>query len=78
MNKKKEDFKMKQKVLAAVLACTMVGGMMATVSADEGLKIGYTVQSMENAYFVSIVDGMKKAANERGIDLIVADAAADP
>lgn len=69
---------MKQKVLAAVLACIMVGGMMATVSADDGLKIGYTVQSMENAYFVSIVDGMKKAANERGIDLIVADAAADP
>ncbi len=70
---------MKKKVLAALLACTMVGGLMTTASADEeGLTIGYTVQSMENAYFVSIVDGMKKAANERGINLIVADAAADP
>lgn len=47
-------------------------------SADDGtLKIGYTVQSMENAYFVSIVEGMKAAAKEKGIDLVVADAAAD-
>jgi len=44
---------------------------------NKKLKIGYTVQSMENAYFVSIVEGMKAAAKEKGIDLIVSDAAAD-
>ena len=47
-------------------------------SKDEQLKVGYTVQSMENAYFVSIVEGMKAAAKEKNVDLIVADAAADP
>jgi len=46
-------------------------------SSDKKLKVGYTVQSMENAYFVSIVEGMKAAAKEKGIDLVVADAAAD-
>ena len=44
-------------------------------SSDKKLKVGYTVQSMENAYFVSIVEGMKAAAKEKGIDLVVADAA---
>lgn len=49
----------------------------AAQTEDKPLKIGYTVQSMENAYFVSIVEGMKAAAKEQGIDLIVSDAAAD-
>lgn len=46
-------------------------------SGKEPLTIGYTVQSMENAYFVSIVEGMEAAAKEQNIKLIVADAAAD-
>lgn len=45
--------------------------------ADKPLTIGYSVQSMENAYFVSIVEGMEAAAKEQNIKLIVADAAAD-
>lgn len=50
----------------------------AKTEEDDGtIKVGYTVQSMENAYFVSIVEGMKAAAKEKGIDLVVADAAAD-
>jgi ribose transport system substrate-binding protein len=44
---------------------------------DKPLKVGYTVQSMENAYFVSVVEGMKVAAKDMGIELVVADAAAD-
>lgn len=79
-------------VLAAAMvmslgACGMVktsddsqnsGGKTGEKSSDDGnLKVGYTVQSMENAYFVSIVEGMKAAAKEKGIDLVVADAAAD-
>lgn len=46
-------------------------------SGEEKIKVGYTVQNMENAYFVSIVEGMKAAAKEKNIDLVVADAAAD-
>lgn len=45
--------------------------------ADGEITVGYTVQSMENAYFVSIVEGMKAAAKEKNVNLIVADAAAD-
>lgn len=44
---------------------------------EKELTIGYTVQSMENAYFVSIVKGMKAAAKDQGIKLIVSDAAGD-
>ncbi|GAA0807173.1 substrate-binding domain-containing protein [Faecalicatena orotica] len=54
------------------------GGTSTKKEEDGGtIKVGYTVQSMENAYFVSIVEGMKAAAKEKGIDLVVADAAAD-
>jgi ABC-type sugar transport system substrate-binding protein len=45
--------------------------------ADDQLVIGYTVQSLENAYFISVVEGMEKAAKEMGITLIVADAGGD-
>jgi len=44
---------------------------------DDQLVVGYTVQSLENAYFISIVEGMEKAAKEMGIELIVADAGGD-
>lgn len=65
-----------KKVLISVL---LLGLLVASVcgALAEGLTVGYTVQSMENAYFVSIVEGMKAAAKDRGINLIVADAAAD-
>lgn len=65
-----------KKILVLVLALCLLTGVVAAASA-EGLTVGYTVQSMENAYFVSIVEGMKAAAKERGINLIVSDAAAD-
>ena len=66
-------------------ACSLVktsddsaGGSSDTKEKKDGtLKVGYTVQSMENAYFVFIVEGMKAAAKEKGIDLVVADASAD-
>ena len=70
---------MKRKLLGTLMVTALAGMIFSTAAlADEGLTIGYTVQSMENAYFVAIVDGMRQAANERGIDLIVSDAAADP
>lgn len=65
-----------KKTLAALLCLLMLLSLSLGAFAEE-LTIGYTVQSMENAYFVAIVDGMKKAAEERGINLIVSDAAAD-
>ena len=64
------------KTLIALVICLVL--LPSVVSASEGMTIGYTVQSMENAYFVAIVEGMEAAAKERGINLIVADASADP
>lgn len=64
-----------QMALCAGLA--VVGASVGAAAEEEPLTIGYTVQSMENAYFVSIVEGMEAAAKEQNINLIVADAAAD-
>lgn len=61
----------------AVLLTLCLTLSLAGLASAEGLTVGYTVQSMENAYFVSIVEGMKSAAKDMGIDLIVSDAAAD-
>lgn len=67
-----------QMALCAGLAVSaVVGTGFAAAAEEEPLTIGYTVQSMENAYFVSIVEGMEAAAKEQNINLIVADAAAD-
>ena len=61
-------------VLCLVLAVSMTG---CGAKDNEKIVIGYSVQSMENAYFVSVIDGMKKAAEELGIELVISDAAAD-
>ena len=66
-----------KKILAAILTLCLLLGLTIGAMAESGMTIGYTVQSMENAYFVSIVEGMQAAAKERGINLIVSDAAAD-
>jgi len=66
-----------KKILAAILTLCLVLGLAIGAMAESGMTVGYTVQSMENAYFVSIVEGMQAAAKERGINLIVSDAAAD-
>ncbi len=66
-----------KKVLVLLLALCLILGLAGGALAEEEITVGYTVQSMENAYFVSIVDGMKAAAKDRGINLIVSDAAAD-
>jgi len=66
-----------KKLLVSLLLICLVLGMAPCALADDELTVGYSVQSMENAYFVSIVEGMKAAAKEKGINLIVSDAAAD-
>lgn len=68
---------MKKLLLALMIASLCLMGAGAALAGDDALTIGYTVQSMENAYFVAIVEGMKSAAKDRGIELIVSDAAAD-
>jgi len=69
----------KRLVLLAVFV--VLGGLLwASGSKDPAAKqivVGYTVQSMENDFFVSVVEGMKAEAKAKGITLIVSDAAGD-
>lgn len=62
-------------VLIVPVASLLAGG--AREQGSPQLQVGYTVQSMENDYFVSVVEGMTARAQELGVRLIVADAAAD-
>jgi len=70
-----------KKILVLFAALAVLGGSVWAGGAKDGkaktLVIGYTVQSMENDFFVSIVEGMKAEAKAKGITLIVSDAAAD-
>ncbi len=65
------------KLFKYLSVCAIAILLSLSCYAKEEYTIGYTVQSMENDYFVSVVEGMKKRADELGIKLIVADAAAD-
>lgn len=49
----------------------------STESKSGTITVGYSVQSMENTYYISIIEGMKAAAKEKGIQLIISDAGAD-
>lgn len=73
--KRNKEEKGMKKTLVSVLLCLML--LATSTGLAEELTIGYTVQNMQNAYFVSVVESMKAAAKERGIDLIVADAGGD-
>jgi len=67
-------------LIALVVVLSITVGVFASgeqESASDQVTVGYTVQSMENDYFVSVVEGMKEEAKELGIKLVVADAGAD-
>lgn len=44
---------------------------------DESLVIGFSQPTMESPFYISLVDGAKKAAKEAGVELIVVDAQND-
>ncbi len=70
------------------LALLMAGAMAATslmagytlVMADEkeGYTIGLAMNTQTNPFFVTVKEGVQKACDERGIELIVTDAQDDP
>jgi ABC-type sugar transport system substrate-binding protein len=71
-----------RKAIAILLIAlgTITGTLWASGSQEGGsdqVTVGYTVQSMENDYFVSVVEGMTAEAEALGVKLIVADAGAD-
>lgn len=82
---------MKKKWAGMWLAFLLVLGMLAGCSLDNGatgskkgdakkdkdIKIGLSISTLNNPFFVTLKEGAEKAAKEKGIDLIVVDAQND-
>ncbi|OAT72495.1 ribose ABC transporter substrate-binding protein RbsB [Parageobacillus thermoglucosidasius] len=82
---------MKKKWAGMWLAFLLVLGMLAGCSLDNGatgskkgdakkdkdIKIGFSISTLNNPFFVTLKEGAEKAAKEKGIDLIVVDAQND-
>jgi ABC-type sugar transport system substrate-binding protein len=71
-----------KKIMVGVLSGLMLMSSLTAQGTQETGKekqmvIGYSVQSMENDYFVSVVNGMKEEAQKKNVKLIVCDAASD-
>jgi ribose transport system substrate-binding protein len=82
---------MKKKWAGMLFAFLLVLGMLAGCSLDNGatgskkgdakkdknIKIGLSISTLNNPFFVTLKEGAEKAAKEKGIDLIVVDAQND-
>ncbi|MDO4976598.1 MAG: substrate-binding domain-containing protein [Eubacteriales bacterium] len=78
---------MKKRILALLMAATMVFGLAACgVEGDKKSDsaestgsgaIGLAVSTQNNPFFVTLVEGAKKAAEEAGVELVVVDAGDD-
>lgn len=55
-----------------VVALLLIGGTTVLVSAQD-YTLGLSVSTLNNPFFVSLRDGAKEAAEEHGVDLVVAD-----
>ncbi|OFK58862.1 D-ribose ABC transporter substrate-binding protein [Globicatella sp. HMSC072A10] len=75
--------KLIKKIATGLLAAGMLlngFGMTATdVSAEEVEgKIGFSISTLNNPFFVSIADGAEEKAKELGVDISIVDAGNDP
>ena len=77
---------MKKKIFAVMLTVAMVSLLLVGCGGDkapakeekDGYVIGVAMNTQTNPFFVTVVDGCKKAAEEAGAELIVTDAQDDP
>lgn len=70
-------------IMVAVLTLTLFACAAPKVASTETAAsgktvVGLAVSTLNNPFFVSLVDGAKAKANELGIELIVVDAGDDP
>lgn len=59
-------------IVSVLVALLLVGGTTALVSAQD-YTLGLSVSTLNNPFFVSLRDGAKEAAEEHGVELVVAD-----
>jgi ribose transport system substrate-binding protein len=66
---------MKKRLFAGVLAAAMVMGMSMTAMAEESVKVGFALKTLNGPYFVALNDGLQAACDSRGWELttLVAD-----
>jgi ribose transport system substrate-binding protein len=66
-------------MMVGFAGCSNGGASEApTQEADDVIRIGLSMNTLNNPFFVDVVEGAKKAAEERGIELIVTDAQNQP
>jgi ribose transport system substrate-binding protein len=71
-----------KRVLALVAALVLVaaagcGGNGGGEEGGDGMRIGLSVSTLNNPFFVTLRDGAQAAADEAGVELLVADAQDD-
>ena len=64
-------------LLLAVLATALVAGCQRGGGEGGGARIGLSVSTLNNPFFVTLRDGAQSAADEAGAELIVSDAQND-
>ena len=67
-----------KKILAVLLALSMVFALCATASADDQLKLGIIPMDLSVEFFTSCVEGAQAFCDQNGYKLIVFDGANDP
>lgn len=66
-------------MMVGFAGCSNGGAAEApTQEADDVIRIGLSMNTLNNPFFVDVVEGAKKAAEERGVELIVTDAQNQP
>lgn len=65
-------------VVSVVAALTLVVGAAGLVSGASKIRVGLSISTLNNPFFVDLRDGALEAANALGIELVVVDAQNDP
>ena len=55
---------MKKRVLAAVMSAAMVLGCGMTAMAEDTVKVGFALKTLNGPYFVALADGVEKYCAE--------------
>jgi len=64
-------------LFAVMLLPVLSGCGMIVETAPSAYVVGYSTPSMQNSFWITVTNAMKKKANELGISLVIRDAASD-
>lgn len=61
----------------ALTSFSLVGCSSDNSKGEDGIKVGFSISTLNNPFFVSMADGAKAKAKELNIELVIADAGND-